>query len=440
MLCQNPKKGVLEMKVAILTMFSGLSNTYSLVNVVADQINMLLNAKVSVKVLVSENCQDSERQGVFLDENIEWIKVTNTYNGKNIIWHDYTAATGMVHETFFAEAELIAKDLVRHLSDVDVCIMHDILYQGWHLIHNIAIRMAQESLPQVRFLEFTHSLPVNRPKEMEYPFSARFTGMAKTKFVYPTYSGISALAKQYDIPEGKCAVVYNTMPLIASASEPVQKVAQAIDIVGTEILAIYPARLTVGKKFEKVAALAGAIKNKTERSVKVIFCDFPSADIASSVYKSLIRMEGKKYGLLDEDMLFTSDLGYSDGFPRESVFELFELSNLFICPSYSESFGLTVLEAASRGNFLVLNEAVPALKELGDTLGAYFMRWDARNFGYDTHEKYLPSEKAYYEEHGSKIVNLMREDRVLYAKTLARNKYSPQWISRNQLLPLLEDI
>ena len=97
------------------------------------------------------------------------------------------------------------------------------------------------------------------------------------------------------------------------------------------------------------------------------------------------------------------------------------------------------LEVGSKGNFLVLNEAVPALKELGDTLGAYFMRWDARNFGYDTHEKYAPSEKAYYEEHGQNIVNLMREDRGLKAKTITRNRYNSEWICENQLMPLLED-
>ena len=43
------------MKVAVLTMFSGLSTTYSLVNVVADQLKMLLDAGISVKLLVSEN-------------------------------------------------------------------------------------------------------------------------------------------------------------------------------------------------------------------------------------------------------------------------------------------------------------------------------------------------------------------------------------------------
>lgn len=40
------------MKVAVLTMFAGLSSTYSLVNVVADQLRMLLMAGVGVKLLV----------------------------------------------------------------------------------------------------------------------------------------------------------------------------------------------------------------------------------------------------------------------------------------------------------------------------------------------------------------------------------------------------
>lgn len=426
------------MKVAILTMFNGLSSTYSLVNVVADQIAMLLQAGIAPKVLVSECCPDEQRQGVFGDERIEWVKITNTLHGKPIIWHDYAQPTGTVHDSFYEEAQVIAQDFVKHLKDVDVCIMHDILYQGWHLVHNVAIREAQKELPHVRFLEFTHSLPVNRPQSMEFPFSARYTDMPKTKFVYPTYSGIPALAKQYDIPEGNCAVVYNSLPLLETMSPAVQEVAKHIDLFQPQILMVYPGRLTTGKKFEKVAALAGAIRKKTEQNTKVIFCDFPSADISSDIYKEMIQMEGKKFGLQDEDVLFTSDIGYPEGFPRKSVLELFTLSNLFVCPSFSESFGLTVLEAASRGNFIVLNEAVPALKELGSTLGAYFMRWDARNFGYDTHETYHPSEAQYYEEHGQNIVNAMREDQCLYAKTIVRKQYHLAWICKNQLLPLLE--
>lgn len=425
------------MRVAILTMFSGLATTYSLVNVVADQIKMLLEAGIELKILVCETCPDEERWGVFLDPRLEWVKITNTCGGAPIVWHDYSAPTGVVHNDFYKEAEQIAKDYVRYLQDVDVCIMHDILYQGWHLVHNVAIRRAQRSLPNVRFLAFTHSLPVNRPKKLEEPFSDRFIPMPNTRFVYPSYSGIEALARQYNVPQGSCAVVYNSLPLLETLSEDTRRVADSIDLLNADVLAVYPARLTPGKRFEKVAALAGAIQRKTEQRTKVIFCDFPSADIPGEIYKRTIRTEGQKFGLEEGDLVFTSDLGYEQGFPRQGVFELFELSNLFLCPSYSESFGLTVLEAASRGNFLVLNEAVPALKELGDRLGAYFMRWDARNFGYDTREKYVPSEQAYYEEHGEIIVNLMREDRSLRAKTRVRTQYHGAWICRNQLMPLL---
>ena len=263
--------------------------------------------------------------------------------------------------------------------------------------------------------------------------------MPNTLYVYPTYSGIPALARQYGVPEGKCRVVYNSLDLLSFMSHAVKSLHQEIDLLSPDILIIYPGRFTTGKKFEKVAALAGAIRKKTELSVKVVFCDFPSMDVDPAKYKTAIRKIGQFSGLDDTDLAFTSDLGFPQGFPRSGVFELFALSNLFICPSYSESFGLTVLEAASRGNFLVVNEAVPALEELGKKLKAYFMRWDARNFGFDTKETYRPSERAYLEEHALRIVDRMRDNPVLYAKTQSRQKFSPMWVWYNQLQPLLEE-
>ena len=426
------------MIVAILTMFNGLSTTYSLVNVVAEHLKMLLDAGVKTRMLVSQDCPDNERTGIFADERIEWVKITNRLNGKQIQWFDYAQPDGDVHDTFFEEADVIAADLEKNLMDVDVCIMHDIHYQGWHLIHNVAIRKAQDKLKNIKFIAVTHSAPVNRPSNPKYPFSCRFTPMPNTTYVYPTNSGLPALAKQYTVPEGKCRVIYNTLNFISLLSDDVKSIHESIDLLSSDILIVYPGRLTTGKKFEKVAALAGVIKNKTEQTVKVVFCDFPCMDIEPKLYKTAIQETGYYCGLSKEDIAFTSDLGYPNGFPRQGVFELFTLSNLYICPSYSESFGLTVLEAASRGNFLVLNEAVPALEEIGKKLKAYFMRWDARNFGFDTKEVYKPSEQFYLEEHALNIVDRMRDNSVLYAKTLARQKFNPKWVWTNQLQPLIE--
>ncbi|WLV25336.1 glycosyltransferase [Aciduricibacillus chroicocephali] len=428
------------MKVALLTMFNGLDSTYSIVNVVAEQLKMMLDDEdVTPIMLVTENCSLNERYGVFLDERIEWRKVANSVNDKQIHWHDYTEAKGEVHDTFFNEAETVAADLTEKLKDVDVCVMHDIHYQGWHLLHNIAVRMAQKKLPQLPFIAFTHSAPVSRPKETAWPFSARFSPMPNTTYVYPTQSGISALAEQYDTPEGTCRAVNNSLDLLSNASEAVLALAEKVNLFTPDILVIYPGRLTTGKRFEKVASLCGAIKKHYEKTVQIIYCDFPSADIESDRYKTFIRHTGKEHGLENEDIFFTSDLdSYKYGFPRESVLELFQLSNLFICPSFSESFGLTVLEAAGRGNIIVLNERVPALEELGKKLHAHFMCWDARNFGFDTFEDYHPSEEAYLKDHAGIIVNLMKENPVIHAKTIARQRYTPQWIWHHQLKPLLK--
>lgn len=426
------------MKVSILTMFNGISPTYSLVNVVEEQLTMLLKAGHQVQLLVSEDCPDNDRYGIFGDSRIEWVKITNRLNGDIIHWKDYSQPTGTVHATFHEEADVIAQDYIRVLADSQVCFMHDIHYQGWHLVHNVAIRQAQEQMSHIRFLAFTHSVPVNRPLQTNWPFSARYSPMPRTLYIYPTQSGLPALARQYAVSEGKCRAVNNSLNGLMYVSEEVKALASCTELISSDIVIVYPGRLTPGKKFEKVAMLAGAIKKQGEKSVQLVFCDFPSMDIPSDSYKQLIVREGVRLGLASSDIIFTSDHGYPQGFPRQGVLELFQLSNLFICPSFSESFGLTVLEAASRGNFIVLNEAVPALEELGKQLHSYFMRWDARNFGFNSQENYHPSEEKYLEDHANKIITIMRGSPSLFAKTTARQRYSPEWIWKHQLEPLLE--
>ncbi len=425
------------MRVAILTMFNGLSNTYSLVNVVAEHIKMFLDNNIDTTILVSETINDNEKWGIYLDKRLKWIKIKNKLNGKQIKWYDYSKSTGKLHDTFYDEVEVIKNDFIEKLKDFDICFMHDILYQGWHYVHNIAIREAQKELPNLRFISFTHSYPAKRPEHIEKEFLGRYMDMPNTLFAYPTKSGLKALANQYNIDIKKCVVINNSIPLLDFLSEDVKKLNKKTNFIDSEILIIYPARLTPSKKQEKVSALAGCIKQVCGKSIKIIFCDFASLDIDSKTYKNKIINEGIKYGLNKNDIIFTSDYGYTNGFPRKAVIELFGLSNLYICPSFSESFGLTILEAASKGNFLVLNKKVPALEELGKNLNAYFMNWNAKNNGYDTIETYHPSEERYYLDHAKNIVkNLFNS--VLYSKTTIRTDYSNKSIFEKQIKLLLE--
>lgn len=427
------------MKIAILTMFNGLSTTYSLVNVVKDQLKMLLSVEdISIKMLVSQDCPDEERFDVFNHPDIEWIKITNRCKGKMIYWKDYKNPNKPIHDTFYEEVDAIAADFATYLEDVDVCFLHDILYQGWHLVHNVALRKAQKQLPNTRFLAFTHSAPEVDDQEMPWPYSARFSEMPQTLYIYPTSSGLLYLAKQYNTAVEKCRAISNSLDVFLNLGEEVKMIAERTDLLEPDFLAIYPARMSPAKKFEKIVALLGCLKRVSNRSVKVIFCDFPSADISTKLYKDLILKHGVMHGLDERDIVFTTDIGFPLGVDRCTVLDLFTLSNLFICPSFSESFGLTVLEAASKGNFIVLNEAVPALEELGKKLNAYMLRWDTLNFGFTTHEEYHPSEVEYYMDHAQRLLNILDQNQLVHSKTMVRKEYSPSHILKTQLLPLLK--
>lgn len=426
------------MKIAILTMFNGLSNTYSLVNVVSEQLKMFLqDTHISVKMLVSEHCPDSERQGVFKNENIEWIKIINSENNQIFHWETYTHLNKEVHQSFFHEAELISLDFIKHLKDVDVCILHDILYQGCHLVHNVAIRLAQEQLPNIQFLSFMHSAPVEYV-ETPYPISCMYSPMPNTTYIYPTQSGLKAMASQYQTGIEKCQCVNNSLDVLFNMNNETKNILTHMSYTQKEILIVYPARLTLAKKFHNIAIMGGYMKKYWNKKVGIIFCDFPSSDIDADLYKYMIKDIGIQNGLEEKDMIFTTDIGYPLGVKRETVLELFTLSNLFICPSYSESFGLTVIEAASRGNYIVLNEAVPALKEIGENINCYFMRWEAKNFGFNTQETYHPNENMYYINNTKQIITNMENNPVIVAKSLTRTRYSNEYIYQNQIKPLLE--
>ncbi|MEG1647129.1 MAG: glycosyltransferase, partial [Clostridia bacterium] len=183
---------------------------------------------------------------------------------------------------------------------------------------------------------------------------------------------LKALARQYNCDDSMCYSINNSIDILQGMTDEVIKISKHIDFYKYDILIVYAGRMNMAKRFHVIAEVAGFIKTYAHKSVGIVFCDFASTDIDREMYKRIIISQGEKAGLCSEDILFTSDCGYKYGVKRETVYDLFSLSNLYICPSYSESFGLTVIEAISKGNFVVLNEAVPALKEIGDNIGAYF--------------------------------------------------------------------
>ena len=60
--------------------------------------------------------------------------------------------------------------------------------------------------------------------------------MPNTIYIYPTQSGIPALSKQYNIAEGYCKVINNSLDILECLSDDVSHVASHIDIFQQIIL------------------------------------------------------------------------------------------------------------------------------------------------------------------------------------------------------------
>ncbi|MEF9984416.1 MAG: hypothetical protein RR710_07725, partial [Oscillospiraceae bacterium] len=86
------------------------------------------------------------------------------------------------------------------------------------------------------------------------------------------------------------------------------------------------------------------------------------------------------------------------------------------------------LEAASRGNFLVMNSGTPALYDLGKMLQSSLYYFGGNS---------LPSQPKNGENSIQTIIRQMRENPMVQAKNTIRRSFSPKTVYSDYLSPLL---
>lgn len=426
------------MKIVILTCFKSLSPTSSLVHVVASHIDMLLTHHYQVHLILCEGYHIEEAPAIYHDPRLTIGELPLSDGDEPFSLLDYYDPLQPIPPHFNHWLATIKSFLVENLKDCQLCMLHDIHYQPTASLYHLGLQQALPYYPQLPLIAFTHSYPYFRPSILSPEALPHFTPLPHTYYVYPTQSGLCALSEQYGIPEALCRCVYH--PCLFLSTPQVQALSQQIDLFSPDLLVIYPARLTPAKKQDKIISLLGALKLASQLSVTLIFCDTLSDTPEALSYKQSLYETAHHYGLTSKEVFFTSDLGYIHGLSHESILELFHLSNLFILPSLSESFSLILLEAATKGNFIVYNENVPALSELGSLLHGYPMHWEAREDHYTISPTYQPSEASYYGYHACLILKAMLGCSPLWAKTQIRKRFNTAWIWHHQLEPLLKEV
>ena len=362
-------------KVAIVTpAFNNLNEGFSLVGIVKDQVKMLQRYNHDVDVIVSETFSGDEK-GLPLRKIMprgRLIDYRTVADFGNLHPEDFTQEDVDFHRSMPDKVETFFKEISR---DYDVVLTHDIVFTGWNLPYYLGLKQAQPNLdPDCRWAHWLHSNPThefdwwnlgdlgNRHK-LVIP-NMCYRQMAAENF-HTTWEGVRTIPHIRDIRD-----IHRFIPETREFIDRYPQVLQA------DIVQVYPAstdRLDA-KRLREVILIFKELK-WTGATVCLVCAN----QWATGTQPKQDAMEYKELalrnGLGTSEFIFTSDFKkeYEVGIPHEMLMDLLKLSNLFIFPTISESYGLCLAEACLAGGVLpVLNKSLDVSIEITGGKGLSF--------------------------------------------------------------------
>jgi len=414
-------------KVGIYTTFYEASSGYSLIRVAETQIQMLLDNGYDPAVYVQENFEQPESDDTLWRS--EAIDLRRDVPQLQLV--------AEVPRDFETRVDLIYNAMVRTMSDLDVCITHDIIAQEYYMAHNAAMRRYAKERPELLWLHWIHSVP-RREQTTEYPQSLR-SSSPPGYIVYPNSAEIGVVCKTYGLfqKEHKAKVSRSAHALdplkIWRYDKLTRDLATKADLLGGEVSVVYPARLDRGKQVEKIIRLMIGVQ-LAQYEPRLLVVDWQSSGERFQAYIEELIELAASYRMQDK-VHFTSRLDdrCSQGVPPRVVVELMDLANVGIFPSKTETYSIVVHENINRRNLTVLNHDLAPMRELYGDHAIYM------DFGSDTvTRKYQPSEQAFWNDQAKRMIAELRNDRALWAATVARREWTPKalWKDFERLLYL----
>ena len=416
-------------RIAIFTTFLSSDHAYSLNNVVVDQIKMFIRAGYKPVVLVGEGFQPV---GVYNDVELRHIPKV------------FLSNEGKLPDNYYEDSEKMTLALREILKDVGVCITHDVIYQPAHLIHNLASRKIADERSDLRWLHWIHSatsphILCNKEEVkmlIRRPFPHAF-------ICYPNQYDRNRVATNFRYEEHLVKYVPHPIdiPDYLGFHEYTREFADQYGLIQADIIMVYPVRLDRGKQVQMNIRAMAALKRR-DKSVRMIVADFHSTGGDKVTYRDLLKKQGMELGLSDTELIFTSDFKpeTKGSCPREMIRDLFNISNIFMLPSRSETYSLIAQEAAICGNLIILNFDFAPMRSIYGEQALYFKfssNIDAlTGLDGETLTDYKSGEK-YFDEMATAICYELDNNRVVGLKDKLRKERNLDYVFKNHFEPLL---
>jgi glycosyltransferase involved in cell wall biosynthesis len=318
-------------KVGILTTFSGADEAYSLVVVCKTQLQMLLRAGYDPVLFVAEQFQSGER----------------FWSGTQ-----FEVRRGPHADAKAADIEAYLRE---QAVDINVMLCHDIVFLSQHREWGAAVRAVAAGNPHAAWLHWQHS----RGDGQHDP-------CVNSWYCYPNEGDLPHCAWVNHASASRVRYVPHPLDFdYLGWPDLAVRIAENFQFPFADVAGILPTRLDHQKQVDKAVRIFAGLK-RAGRGVRFLVADaYCTGEPFLSEKKQLLAL-AKEQGLEEGEFAFLGEV-YGECrvmTPRGAVKALYEMSNLFILPSNSETSSLVAMEAALAGNLLVLNADFPPILHL----------------------------------------------------------------------------
>lgn len=420
-------------RVAVYTTFYEAASGFSLTRVAETQIRMLLDHGYDPVVLVRQDfAQPDDPLPIWNKESVDLRDVLPTIG--------HSAEIG---DDFEEQVQAVLESLREGLAGVDVVITHDLILQEYYIVHNAAMRLYAKERPEVAWLHWLHSVPVQGGKDT-YPQNLRYSP-PPGRIVYPNNIDRPIPIRTYRLQEQEhrvipCRAGHAIDPLLIADCDPLTAdLAERSDLLSGDISVVYPARMNREKQPDKIVRILAGVQ-KAGYDPRLLVIDWQSQGQHFQKFMDEVEDLADSYSLAGK-VHFSSRLDdrATQGVPHHIVMELLGLTNVYIHPSKVETYSIVVHEAMTQGLLVVLNHDLPLFRELFGP-NAIYMDFGSTSIRRD----YTPNEQAFWNDEALRLIAEYRQNRALVAKTVARRQWTPQALWRDfeyllYLEPLNED-
>lgn len=420
--------------VYILTNFSTYLKSFSPILVVGEQLKMLTRAHYEPVLIVSDGWEPPE-DTIFSKVRTEYLSP--------VAYQD----PPVVNDMFREDVALITEQLTAIIPDGSTVITHDLIFLPDYTKHHLAARNYAEEHQKTFWLHWVHSAtgPNTLIQEREM-YGDTYKELLLSKFpnsiiCYPNGQDIPRVARNFRYEEFEVIEVPHSTDPTEGLHPLVQRLYDEKRLGDAEVLMVAPMRFDRGKNPQMIVRMVAACK-QLGISAHVVFCDFQSTGGDKVTLREECKSLAERLGATDS-VTFLSE--FDDmcqlEVSHDIILDLFTLSNIFCCPSRSETYSLTTQEAMLKGNLCIMNYDFPAFRQIYGKKALY-RQFDGAEIamdGFDGKTDTTHSDiDAYFRERiALPIKGWLENDKVLAAKTWVRTKRNPDYVFREYIEPLI---